>query len=96
MTRQSWLDDDSQSPRIDEYTQQLGSFIDAMADGKVDEGEVQAQEARVVRLIKEIEPQLDDQTHAKVTALLCELTAYNLMQVLRSMNEARPTVQFRG
>ena len=96
MTRQSWLDDDSQLPRIDEYAQQLGSFIDAMADGKVDQKEIDAQEARVARLMQQLEPQLDDQTHAQVTQLLCELTAYNLMQILGSMNEARPTTQFRG
>jgi hypothetical protein len=89
-TRKSWLDDKTQEPLIDEYAQQLGSFVDAMADGRVDASEVQKQEERLTTLMKEIEPQLDDATHEKVTRLLCELSAYNLMQFLHSLHESRP------
>jgi hypothetical protein len=96
MDRKSWLDDETQTPLIDTYAKQLGSFIDAMADGKVDEMEVRSQEERVVALMKEVEPQLDDKTHASVTQLLCELTAYNMMQMLQSMHAARPKTQFQG
>jgi flagellin-specific chaperone FliS len=96
MPRQSWLDDETQMPLIDNYARQLGSFMDAIADGKVEEAEVRAQEQRVVQMMKELEPQLDDAQHAKVTQLLCELTAYNLMQILETMQEARPVVKFRG
>jgi flagellin-specific chaperone FliS len=96
MARQSWLDEATQTPLIDQYARQLGSFIEAMADGKIDEDEVAAQEERLVRLMKELEPQLDDSTHAKVTELLCELTAYNLMQIFHAVNQARPKVEFRG
>ena len=96
MPKQSWLDETTQTPQIDRYARKLGSFIEAMADGKVDEAEVAEQEERVVELMKEIEPQLDDPMHAKITELLCELTAYNLMQVFCSMNEARPKFEFRG
>ena len=96
MGRQSWLDEQTQSPLIDDYVQQLGSFIDAMADGQVDEAEVQAQEERVVAPMKEIEPQLDDKTHAGVTKLLCEPSAYNLMQTLQAMHTALPATQFEG
>ncbi len=96
MDRKSWLDDETQTPLIDTYAQQLSSFIDALADGKVDEAEVRAQEERVVALMKEVEPQLDDKVHASVTQLLCELTAYNMMQMLQSMHAARPKTQFQG
>lgn len=96
MDRKSWLDDETQTPLIDKYAQQLSSFIDALADGKVDEAEVRAQEERVVALMKEVEPQLDDKVHASVTQLLCELTAYNMMQMLQSMHAARPKTQFQG
>ncbi len=92
-TRKSWLDDKTQEPLIDEYAQQLSSFVDAMADGRVDAGEVQRQEERLVSLMKEIEPQLDDAMHEKVTRLLCELSAYNLMQFLHSIHEARPATR---
>jgi hypothetical protein len=96
MARQSWLDDETQTPLIDDYARQLSSFLDAMADGRIDEDEVQAQEQRVVKLLKEVEPQLDDGLHAKVTQLLCELSAYSTMQILHELHAARPKTQFRG
>jgi hypothetical protein len=91
--RKSWLDATTQEPMIDQYAQQLGSFVDAMADGRVDESEVQKQEDRLVALMKEVEPKLDDATHEKVTQLLCELSAYNLMQFLHSIHQARPATK---
>src|SRR5689334_16100548 len=78
--RPGWVDELTQAPLIDDYAHQLESFISAMADGRVDEGEVKSQEQRVVALLKEIDPQLDDTLHARVTQLLCELTAYAIMQ----------------
>jgi hypothetical protein len=67
-----------------------------MADGKVEEHEIKAQEQRLVELMKEVEPKLDDETHAKVTQLLCELTAYDIMHVLYQMEQARPKTRFVG
>ena len=96
MARQSWLDDDAQTTLIDDYARNLGSFVDAMADGIVDANEVAQQEQRVVELMKEVEPQLDDKMHAKVTELLCELSAYNAMQLLHALYEARPKTKFQG
>jgi hypothetical protein len=90
MPRQTWLDDNSDKPLIDEYTQKLTTFIDALADGQVDDSEIAAQEKRLVELMKKIEPKLDDALHGDVTKLLCELTAYNVMQSLYAMQSARP------
>src|SRR5437879_4571049 len=94
--RVNWFDEKSQTPLIDHYARNLTSFIDVLADGKVDAGEIKAQEARVLNLMKEIEPKLDDALHAKVTQLMCELTAYDLMQTLYQMQKARPKTTFRG
>lgn len=94
--RINWFDDKSQTPLIDQYARKLTTFLDVLADGKVDGGEIKAQETRVLNLMKEIEPKLDDALHAKVTALLCELTAYDLMQTLHQMQQARPRTVFRG
>ncbi|HXG12724.1 MAG TPA: hypothetical protein VNK04_23400 [Gemmataceae bacterium] len=94
--RASWFDEKSQAPLIETYARQLDSFLQTMADGKVEEKEIRDQEARLVNLMKEIEPQLDDALHEKVTRLLCELTAYDLMQTLFMMQEARPKTKFRG
>lgn len=91
--RQSWLDDATQTPLIDEYTQKLTTFIQAMADGKIDANELTEQERRLVELMKQIEPRLDDAMHAQITQLLCELTAYNVMQALFSLQDARPKTE---
>ena len=95
-TRTDWFDDATQTPIIDQHARKLTSFVDALADGRIDEQEIKAQETRVYNLLKEIEPQLDDKLHARVTELLCELTAYDLMQMLREMQQKRPPTKFRG
>jgi hypothetical protein len=93
--RTNWFDKKSH-PLIEEYARRLDTFIAALADGKVDAAEVEAQEARLVNLMKEVEPLLDDALHAKVTRLLCELTAYDLMHTLHLMQESRPKTTFQG
>ena len=94
--RTSWFDEKTQVPQIEQYAHQLDSFLQAMADGKIEASELRDQEARLVSLMKEIEPQLDDALHEKVTRLLCELTAYDLMRMIHTMQEARPKSVFRG
>jgi hypothetical protein len=96
MARQSWLDEKTQTPLIDDYAKQLGSFIDALADGTVDASELAGQEGRLVAAMKEVEPLLDDELHGKVTQLLCELSAYNIMQMLHEVHQARPKTVFQG
>jgi len=95
-SRVRWLDDKSGAPLIEKYARQLGSFLEALADGEVTDSEVKEQEARLTKLMKEVEPQLDDGLHEKVTRLLCELTAFDLMQVLNSIHKAKPKTAFRG
>ena len=95
-SKQSWLDDKAQTPVIDGYVQKLTTFVEAMADGRIDDKELQAQEQRLTTLMKEVEPALSDAQHAQVTKLLCELTAYNIMQTLNSLDQARPHTKFRG
>ncbi len=94
--KSTWVDDETDIPLITERARQLDSFLDAIADGKVTDAEVKAQEARVMRLLKEIEPQLEPKTRDRVTELLCELSAYDMMQVLNIMQHSRPLTKFRG
>jgi hypothetical protein len=94
--KRSWLDADSHKPLIEKYARSLKSFLAAMADGRIDDGELEAQEQRLTALMKEIEPQLNPALHGRVTELLCELTAYDLMQVLHTMQSSRPQTTFRG
>ena len=94
--KSSWFDESSNAPVIAEQAQKLDSFLEAIADGKVTDAELKTQEERLVKLMKEIEPKLDPALHAKVTELLCELTAYDMMQVLNTMQKSRPKTKFRG
>ena len=95
MTRRSWVDPETNDPLIDDYAKQLQSFMRAFQDGVISDKEISDQEARLVDLMKEVEEILDDETHAKVTKLLCELTAYDIMQLTYEMQQARATM-FRG
>ena len=92
--RVSWLDDEG-GVAIDDMAKRLESFMEAMADGIVSADEVAAQEQRVADLMREVEPGLDDETHAKMTQLLCELTAFDIMQLLHAAQEARPSTAWR-
>ncbi len=94
--RQSWLDDDLQTPLIDKQVQKLATFVEALADGRVDDAELRAQEQRLAAVMKEVEPLLNDDQHVQVTKLLCELTAYNVMQTLNTLQAARPHASFHG
>jgi hypothetical protein len=95
-TRIQWLDEKTDTPLIDDYALRLGTFVDAMADGKIDANELKAQEARVTELMKAVEPALDDALHEQVTRLLCELSAYNIMHTLHQLMANQPKTRFRG
>ena len=85
MTRRSWVDPDTNEPLIDDYAKRLKTFSRAFSDGVITENEISDQEARLIDLMKQVEPLLDDAAHAKVTRLLCELTAYDIMQFVYEM-----------
>jgi hypothetical protein len=91
-----WFDDKTDSPLLAEYARKLDSFCDAVADGRVTTGELDEQEKRLVALMKEIEPLLSAEAHEKVTQLLCEVTAYDLMQTMHLAGKSRPKTTFRG
>jgi hypothetical protein len=45
--------------------------------------------------MKQVEPELSDEMHAKVTKLLIELTAYNVMRLLHELHSERARIAFR-
>ncbi len=94
--RVAWFDEATHAPLIVEHAQRLESFLAAVADGEIDRDELSGQEARVVDLMKQLEPKLDPALHAQVTELLCELTAYDIMHTMHIMQQARPKSGFRG
>lgn len=94
--RTAWLDPSSDAPLIGQYAERLGSFLEAMADGRIDESELKAQQDRVAAIMKAVEPKLDDALHEEVTRLLCELSAYNIMHTVHQLVTAQPKTRFRG
>lgn len=94
--KSAWFDETSSVPILADQARRLESFLAAVADGVIDAAEVEAQEARLVEAMKEVEPLLSPELHEKVTRLLCELVAYDLMQVMHAMHESRPKTVFQG
>ena len=57
--RTHWLDESTDAPLIHDYAHRLSGFIEAMADGKIETQELKDQEARLVALMKKVEPELE-------------------------------------
>jgi hypothetical protein len=94
MSRTSWFDDAAKHPMIHEKVETLESFTSALADGVVSSEEVAGQERRLVAAMKAVEGELSDDLHAKVTTLLVELTAYNVMRLLHELQAERARLMF--
>ena len=86
MARASWFDDSVEHTVIQERVQKLDSFTTALADGVVSKQELESQEGRLVAALKALEPTLNDDAHARVTTVLVELSAYNIMRVLHELH----------
>jgi hypothetical protein len=89
MTRVSWFDEKTHVPVIDEQVKNLSTFVDAMADGVIDDSELDKQQSSVVEAMKAVEGELSDEQHAKVTRLMVELSAYNIMRLLHELQRSR-------
>jgi hypothetical protein len=89
MTRISWFDEKTHVPVIDEQVHKLSSFVEAMKDGVIDASELEQQTASVVKAMEDVEHELNDSQHQKVTRLLIEMSAYNIMRLLHELQATR-------
>jgi hypothetical protein len=94
--KSAWFDEATHASLIEDKAHRAKSFIVAVADGKIDDAELTAQESRVVQLMEAVEPQLTGPLHDQVTDLLCELTVFNFMQSLHAVEQSRKKSCFRG
>ena len=94
MARNSWFDDKAEHPMIQEQISKLDSFTSALADGVVSKNELSGQESRLVAAMKTLEADLSDDLHAKVTTVLVELSAYNVMRLLHELQAERARMAF--
>jgi len=92
--RTSWFDENAGYESIQERASKLESFTSALADGEVSKNEVGGQEQRLLTAMRALEPALNDDQHAKVTAVLVELTAYNIMRTLHELQAERARLAF--
>ena len=94
MPRTSWFDDKAEHPVIHDRVSDLESFTSALADGVVTKQELAGQEQRLVAAMKTLESELNDDQHAKVTSILVELSAYNIMRLLFELHAERARMAF--
>jgi predicted transcriptional regulator len=94
VARTSWFDDKAEHEAIQERASKLESFTSALADGVVSKQELTGQEQRLVAAMKKLEPELSDALHGQVTAVLVELTAYNVMRTLHELQAERARIAF--
>lgn len=89
MARIDWFDDKTDVPVVDEQVHKLEAFVEAMADGVIEKAELTKQQTSVVSAMKAVQNELSDSQHEKVTRLLVELSAYNVMRLLHELQETR-------
>ena len=89
MHRTDWFDDSRDLPLIDEQVNKLTHFVNSMADGVIEKSELETQQAALVAAMKAVESELNDTQHAKVTQLMLELSAYNIMRLLHELQTTR-------
>ena len=94
MARTSWFDEKAEYPVIQQEVNKLKSFTDAMADGIVEKKELDAQEGRLVAAMRRLEPELNDDLHDKVTTVMIEMSAYNIMRLLHELHAERARAAF--
>jgi len=94
VARTSWFDDKAEHLAIQERVSKLDSFTSALADGVVSGQELTGQEQRLVSAMKKVESELNDELHSKVTTVLVELTAYNIMRLLHELQTERARMAF--
>ena len=95
MARTSWFDEKAEYPIIQEEVTKLKSFTDAMADGVVEKQELTSREQRLVAAMQRLEPELSDELHDKVTTVLIELSAYNIMRLLHELHAQHARMAFK-
>jgi len=89
VARTSWFDEKAGHEAIQDRVTKLDSFTSALADGVITKNELDGQEKRLIDAMKQAEALLNDDQHGKVTTLLVELTAYNIMRLLHELQAER-------
>lgn len=76
----SWFNEETNEVYSAQFFQRMESWQRAIADGKIDAAEIQAQGERVTDLLKRVEASVSDEAHAKLTETFSELAVLQGMQ----------------
>jgi hypothetical protein len=76
----SWFNEETSELYSAQFFQRMESWQRAVADGRIDPEEIQAQGERVTDLMKRIEASVSDEAHAKLTEAFSELAVLQGMQ----------------
>jgi hypothetical protein len=79
-SRISWFDQETGSILLSEYFQRMDSWQRAMADGKITAEEIRDQSSKVIELLKEVEPMVNEAEHQLITEALYEMAVLQAMQ----------------
>jgi len=84
--RINWLDEETELPALEEHVAKLKHFTDSMADGVIDDAELEGQNEAVVAAMRAVQDDLTDEQHEKVTTLLVETMALSIMSTLHQLH----------
>ncbi|MBL8608307.1 MAG: hypothetical protein JNL38_13365 [Myxococcales bacterium] len=88
MPRRAWFDtNDGKKPTFGGTLPRLESWQKAIEDGVIEPREVEEQRARLLAMLRELEPLLDDALHERVTRVLEEWTVLSAMQTTVLLEE---------
>jgi hypothetical protein len=79
-SRISWFDQEKGPLYLSEYFQRMSSWQQAIADGKITPEEIREQASRVISLLKEVEPLVNETEHQVITETLYEMAVLQAMQ----------------
>ncbi|MCA9791633.1 MAG: hypothetical protein KC910_07545 [Candidatus Eremiobacteraeota bacterium] len=72
MSRDGWFDGKGFDLHRDEFLEHHAGWQKYIEDGEITADEILEQETRIVEMLRDIEPTLDDKTHAVLTKTLLE------------------------
>jgi hypothetical protein len=80
MSRSSWFDEVTGKVSLTQYFEQMESWQQALADGKISSEELRQQGDRVIGLLKEVETLVTSEQHKQLGELFLELAVLQAMQ----------------
>jgi hypothetical protein len=75
-----WFDETTGILKLDEYVQEMPSFLKVLADGIVTDAELDDHARRVVALLRQLDARLPPDLQVLATETLCELAVLYALQ----------------